>query len=272
MSKIKICLDAGHYGKYNRSPAIPEYYESDMNWKLHLMLKEELEEYGIEVITTREKQEKDKALFDRGEMSEGCDLFLSIHSNSTGDGEVKESIDRPVAIVQLDGRGDELGQLLADCVARVMGTKQPGEFYSRKGSRGEYYGVLRGAAAVGTMGILLEHSFHTNTRSTMWLLDDSNLRMLAINEARLLYEYFSERKEEKLVDISLKTLRKGENRGDPQIQNLQRILLDMGYYEMKVDGSFGGGTQKAVRAFQEDRAIDVDGIVGKETWTQLLTK
>ncbi len=21
-----ICLDAGHYGKYNRSPAIPEYY------------------------------------------------------------------------------------------------------------------------------------------------------------------------------------------------------------------------------------------------------
>ena len=39
-----ICLDAGHYGKYNRSPAIPEYYESDMNWKLHLMLNQLLKD------------------------------------------------------------------------------------------------------------------------------------------------------------------------------------------------------------------------------------
>lgn len=29
----KICLDAGHYGDYNRSTAVPEYYESRMNWK-----------------------------------------------------------------------------------------------------------------------------------------------------------------------------------------------------------------------------------------------
>ena len=74
------------------------------------------------------------------------------------------------------------------------------------------------------------------------------------------------------MDIQLKVLRKGENRGDPQIQNLQRILKDMGYYDMEVDGSFGGGTQRAVKAFQEDRAIDIDGIVGRETWIQLLTK
>ena len=40
MAKIKICIDAGHYGKYNRSPVVPEYYESDMVWKLHLMQKE----------------------------------------------------------------------------------------------------------------------------------------------------------------------------------------------------------------------------------------
>ena len=52
----KICIDAGHYGKYNRSPAIPEYYESDMTWKLHLKLKEHLESYNIEVITTRKNQ------------------------------------------------------------------------------------------------------------------------------------------------------------------------------------------------------------------------
>ena len=40
---IKVCLDAGHYGKYNRSPAVSSYYESDMTWKLHNYLKKELE-------------------------------------------------------------------------------------------------------------------------------------------------------------------------------------------------------------------------------------
>ena len=52
----KICIDAGHDGKYNRSPANKSYYESDMNWKLHLLLKKHLEQYGIEVVLTRENQ------------------------------------------------------------------------------------------------------------------------------------------------------------------------------------------------------------------------
>ena len=40
---VKVCLDAGHYCKYNRSPAVSSYYESDMTWKLHNYLKKELE-------------------------------------------------------------------------------------------------------------------------------------------------------------------------------------------------------------------------------------
>ena len=51
---MRVCIDAGHYGKYNQSPVIKSYYESEMTWKLHLSLKAELESYGIEVITTRE--------------------------------------------------------------------------------------------------------------------------------------------------------------------------------------------------------------------------
>ncbi len=59
-----ICLDAGHYGKYNRSPAIPEYYESDMNWKLHLMLKPALEKYGIKANAERQRAKLRAAGFD----------------------------------------------------------------------------------------------------------------------------------------------------------------------------------------------------------------
>lgn len=186
---IKICLDAGHYGKYNRSPANKAYYESDMNWKLHLLLKKYLEEYGIEVILTRSKQEYDLGLTARGRVSKGCDLFLSIHSNAVGS-YVKESVDFPVVYVPLDGTGHKVGRLLADTIAEVMGTTQKGEVMTRKGNNGDYYGVIRGAVSVGTPGLILEHSFHTNTRSTLWLLDDGNLDKMAKAEAKVLAEYF----------------------------------------------------------------------------------
>lgn len=185
----KICLDAGHYGKYNRSPANKSYYESDMNWKLHLLLKKYLEQYGIEVILTRKDQETDLGLTTRGKASKDCDLFLSIHSNATGN-KVNESVDYPVVIVPLDGSSDKIGNSLAACIEEVMGTKQKGRIYKREGNHGEYYGVIRGAVAVGTPGLILEHSFHTNTRSTNWLLNDDNLDALAKAEAKVIAEYF----------------------------------------------------------------------------------
>ena len=184
-----ICLDAGHYGKYNRSPAIPEYYESDMNWKLHLMLKSALERYGIKVKTTRANKEKDLSLNSRGAASEGCDLFISIHSNAAGSA-VNESTDYVVVLVPLDGSGDEIGKMLADVISDVMDTKQKGRIAKREGNNGDYYGVIRAAVAVGTTGLLVEHSFHTNTRSTRWLMDDNNLKRLAEAEAAIIAEYY----------------------------------------------------------------------------------
>ena len=68
---MKICLDAGHYGKYNQSPADKAYYESELVWKLHLLQKKYLEAYGIEVITTRNNQKTDRGLYDRGGGIEG---------------------------------------------------------------------------------------------------------------------------------------------------------------------------------------------------------
>lgn len=186
---VRICLDAGHYGDYNRSPAVPEYYESRMNWKLHLLLKAKLEGYGIEVITTRSDPEKDLELTARGRASAGCDLFLSLHSNAAGSG-VYEDIDYVVAYVMLDGSTDALGTALSDTVAKVMGTTQSPRINTRRGSNGEYYGVLRGAASVGTPGIILEHSFHTQTRATRWLMEDTNLQKLAAEEAKVIAAYF----------------------------------------------------------------------------------
>lgn len=181
-----VCLDAGHYGQYNSSPVIPEYYESEMNWKLHLLLKTELESYGIIVRQTRQFQDKDLNEYYRGTASEDADLCLSIHSNAAE----RESADHAVVYVPLSGAGDELGKNLAACISRVMRTTEPQRVARREGANGDYYGVIRGAAAVGTLALILEHSFHTNTRATRWLLSEENLARLAQAEAEVVAQWF----------------------------------------------------------------------------------
>lgn len=191
---MKICLDAGHYGKRNQSPVVPEYYESDMTWKLYRKLRAALEAYGFEVIGTRTSQDQDIALVTRGRMSAGCVAFISLHSNACG----TESVDRPEGIYTMgDDKAKNMAALLADTVRNVMGTKDAAKTYQRvgddrdgDGKNDDYYGVLYGAATVNTPGIILEHSFHTNTRAAKWLMDDNNLNELARAEAETLAKYF----------------------------------------------------------------------------------
>ncbi len=101
-----------------------------------------------------------------------------------------ESVDYVVIYVPQNGSGDEIGQSLAEGISLVMGTKQKGKIATRAGGSGDYYGVIRGAVAVGTVGLILEHSFHTNTRITHWLMEEKNLARLAEEEAVLIAEYF----------------------------------------------------------------------------------
>lgn len=195
---MKICIDAGHYGKYNPSPVNKAYYESDMAWKLHLYLKKELEAYGFEVITTRPTQGKDLLLSARGRASEGCDLFLSIHSNAAS----SESPDYAVACCQIDDKttkiddiSQTIGRKLADTVNVLMGSRGKAQVYKRMGNyNADYYGVLRAAKEVGTPAVLLEHGFHTNRANTAFLLKDSNLRKLATAEAQVIANYFGIKK------------------------------------------------------------------------------
>lgn len=98
-------------------------------------------------------------------------LFISVHSNAVGNG-VNESVDYPVAYVLLNGSSTDIGLKLAKVVESVMGTAQNGRTATRRGTNGEYYGVLRGANAVGTPGIIMEHSLGTQSR-LKWKLNCS---------------------------------------------------------------------------------------------------
>lgn len=68
--------------------------------------------------------------------------------------------------------------------------------------------------------------------------------------------------------MTMKTLREG-NKGT-QVKVLQFLLNEKGFDAGIADGIFGSNTRAAVKAFQKAKGLDVDAVVGKNTWTKLL--
>lgn len=71
------------------------------------------------------------------------------------------------------------------------------------------------------------------------------------------------------LDESKPILKKGDK--GAYVVDLQTELINRGYDLGKwgADGSFGKQTEKAVKAFQQDHGLSVDGIVGPATWDAL---
>ena len=287
-----VCLDAGHYGKYNRSPAGPVYYESEMTWKLQQLLKEELISYGIIVATTRKNQDVDMGLKARGMASKDCDLFVSIHSNAVPGGQVNDAVDYVVVYHQyeddgtdVDDKSKEFANLIAPVIASVMETKQDHMVSTRKGSgdwnsdgvmNDNYYSVLNGSRLVETPGVILEHSFHTNTRIVEWLLVEDNLKKLAKAEAEAIAVYFDIAQQNtvtppsKFLDMKIPVLKKGMT--SDSVMALRALLEGYGYdcSGTGTDGLYTAALETVVIAYQLDHELDGDGSVGRATWTSLL--
>ena len=68
--------------------------------------------------------------------------------------------------------------------------------------------------------------------------------------------------------ISYSALREGEE--GTAVKNLQYTLYELGYYDGKIDGSYGQTTSDAVRAFQiQNKLSPVDGVAGSATLARL---
>ncbi|WP_127082804.1 peptidoglycan-binding domain-containing protein [Dulcicalothrix desertica] len=81
---------------------------------------------------------------------------------------------------------------------------------------------------------------------------DNNYVIVAINRRR--------------TTSSLPTVEFGDS--GTSVRVIQKLLVSSGY-SIEVDGFFGALTETAVKAFQYQRNIVVDGIVGQNTWLEL---
>jgi peptidoglycan hydrolase-like protein with peptidoglycan-binding domain len=62
-------------------------------------------------------------------------------------------------------------------------------------------------------------------------------------------------------------LKKGST--DPAVKDLQAALKALGQDPGPIDGIFGSKTETAVKTFQQQRGIAVDGIVGRVSWINI---
>lgn len=53
------------------------------------------------------------------------------------------------------------------------------------------------------------------------------------------------------------------------VARIQTRLTQLGYYEIEISSQFLGNTRNAVRAFQGQNGLKVDGVVGEDTWVAL---
>lgn len=54
-----------------------------------------------------------------------------------------------------------------------------------------------------------------------------------------------------------------------QVRALQFLLRNAGFYKGIPDGAFGPATERAVKGFQRAQKLQVDGVVGAQTWVRL---
>lgn len=84
------------------------------------------------------------------------------------------------------------------------------------------------------------------------------------------YDGETVKQEEVKVTVELTQLSKGSK--GTQVKTLQRLLISNGYScgRAGVDGDFGNSTFSAVKAYQRDHHLSIDGICGKNTWNKIL--
>ncbi|MDD2502522.1 MAG: N-acetylmuramoyl-L-alanine amidase [Clostridia bacterium] len=258
---MKIILDPGH-GRYgNPYPPQKGFYEGTQMWVLANYLKEELEKYGFDVVSTRPDINDMPSLYARGALAKGASLLLSLHSNAP-----QSALDtKPTGSVVYYSLEDESNKVLADMignkVSEVMSHYYRGSMIKVSPKGDDYNGVIRSAVKNGcTRALLVEHGFHTNLKDSEFLISNSKLQKLAAAEAGIIAEYFGFNRN-KEGEAMFRTLRYGMAGED--VEFVQKFLALHGYYTGPIDSSFGPGQGflNAVKSFQKAEGLTADGVI-----------
>lgn len=202
---VVITLDPGHGG--TDPGAVEEWdgktiQEKDLNLKIALYCKEELERYaGVTVYMTR-TGDSYIGLADRVTCAEqqGADIIVSLHNNAT-DGTTQ---DGAMMLISNGNYRPELAEITRDIGSRLlekleaMGVRNLG-FLRRNsssqvypnGTAADYYSIIRNATLRNLSGMIVEHAFLDNEQDySRFLSTDEKLQALGIADAQAIAEAY----------------------------------------------------------------------------------
>lgn len=208
---VVVVLDPGHDNTHSGA-AGNGAHEEDLNLKIALYCKAELETYGgVTVYMTRDAQgncpspgtnstecNANRVAFAQ---SVGANVYVSIHLNSfTNSNPHGAEVYYPSYNYNstVGQQGKDLAQIiceklvalgLADRGIQVHNSKD-GTTYP-DGSEADYYGVIRRSKLAGFPAIIIEHAFINNPDDfNNFLSDDSKLQLLGATDAAGIAQYF----------------------------------------------------------------------------------
>lgn len=282
----KIVLDAGHWLYESGRRCLKKFDANETReWELNKRIVEKvqakLKDYeSVEVLRVDDPTGKtfiDVDVRARKANEFKADLYCSFHHNAGINGGAGGGI----TVLAYDSR-EELSNIrtkLYNCLINAGGIK--GNRSQPLQNRPDL-AVLR---MTNMNAVLVEHGFMDSSVDTPIIITDAYAEKMANGWIAFFEQYLGIKKKVvatpkptttptvlsgNKVQIELDVLKNGSE-GD-SVKALQILLVGFGYNIGKygADGKFGNDTLTAVKKFQSDNQLVVDGIVGKNTWSALL--
>ncbi len=255
---VKVFIDPGHGGS-DPGAVGNGLREKDLNLNTALQLRNILQnDYrNVEVRLSR-TSDVFLSLAARTQQANnwGADLFISIHFNSAS------AAATGFESFRYRNAPNRTRQIHTELHRTMYNQAWRGKMPDRGTKTAGFY-VLRYTSMAA---VLTEGGFLTNSNDASYLRSSAFIREAARAHAEAIAAVFSNIGRKSTGDWTGQVLRNGD-RG-PLVRRLQEELLNLSYNlgSYGADGIFGNVTENALRNFQRDAGILVDGIAGPQTY------
>lgn len=237
------------------------FYENEFNKEAKRYFLEACKRQGFNILDVKPSN-YDVNLSTRAQIvnNKRPNLIVTFAYNGYGDGTKFNSVNGFEIIYSTLSKERDKSKALANNILSYMkeGTNQR----NRGIITGNYYMLY----AVSCPSVIVESGFMTNLIEAKRMMDPDYQKEVGEECCKGVCKYLGV------------TYKKGANRTYPTIKKgskgdivnyLQYKLFSRLYNPGTIDGIFGNNTVKAVKEFQKDNNLDVDGIVGNKTWAKL---
>lgn len=268
--KLVVAIDPGHQGSWvNMSDTEPNgpgssemkakastgtqgsfsgKAEYELNLEISLLLRDELEKRGYEVILTREDHDTAISNAERAQMAyeQGGDIYVRIHANGSDDSGVSGALAMvPSSSNPYVGYLAEDSYLLADCILNAYCSKA-----SFQSLGIQYYDNMTGINWSQLPVMILEMGFMTNQSDDLRMADASVQPLMAEGIADGIDRYFTEKGMKKKevspearskMDALMEQL--GEDLIYPAVEQGEKWAVSLKNLDTGAEGSIGGDQQ-----------------------------